>query len=177
MTSRTVAAVDVGASSGRVMLATVSEDSLDLREVHRFANGGVRVGGELQWDVLALYAGVLEGLRLAAREVPRLDAVGIDTWAVDYGLLDADGRLLGNPVHYRDRRTDGVGERVAERSVGRASCTRAPGSRTCRSTPSTSWWPSRAPHVPVPRGPCCCCPTCWPTGSRAAPTAAPSGPR
>lgn len=118
MTTRTVAAVDIGASSGRVMLATVSEEAVDLREVHRFPNGGVRVGGELQWDVLALYSGVLEGLRLAAREAPRLDGIGIDTWAVDYGLLDADGRLLGNPVHYRDQRTDGVTARVAERLGG-----------------------------------------------------------
>ncbi|MGF1662406.1 MAG: rhamnulokinase family protein [Kineosporiaceae bacterium] len=112
-TAVAVAAVDIGASGGRVVLATVSPDSLDLREVHRFPNGGVRVGGELQWDVLALYGGVLEGLRLAGREVPRLDGVGVDTWAVDYGLLDGDGRLLGNPVHHRDGRTDGTAARVA----------------------------------------------------------------
>ena len=113
MTTRTVAAVDIGASSGRVMVATVSEDDLQLREVHRFPNGGVRAGGRLQWDVLALYAGVLEGLRLARQQVDRLDGIGIDTWAVDYGLLDAEGQLLGNPVHYRDARTDGVSARVA----------------------------------------------------------------
>lgn len=113
MTTRTVAAVDIGASSGRVMLATVSEAGLDLREVHRFANGGVRAGGRLQWDVLALHAGVLEGLRRAAGQVDRVDSVGIDTWAVDYGLLDGDGELVGNPVHYRDGRTDGVSARVA----------------------------------------------------------------
>ena len=113
MTTRTVAAVDIGASSGRVMVATVSEHDLGLREVHRFPNGGVRAGGRLQWDVLALHAGVLEGLRLAGRQVDRLDGIGIDTWAVDYGLLDADGQLLGSPVHYRDTRTDGVSARVA----------------------------------------------------------------
>jgi rhamnulokinase len=112
MTTRTVAAVDIGASSGRVMLATVAEDSLELREVHRFVNAPVRVAGTLHWDVLALYRGVLEGLRAAGREVGRLDGVGIDTWAVDYGLLDTDGALLGNPVHYRDARTDGVAEQV-----------------------------------------------------------------
>jgi rhamnulokinase len=121
MTTRTVAAVDIGASSGRVMVATVSEEHVELEEVHRFRNGGVRVAGRLQWDVLALYDGVLEGLRLAARQVPRLDSVGIDTWAVDYGLLDADGELLSNPVHYRDARTEGVAARVAERAGGAAA--------------------------------------------------------
>jgi rhamnulokinase len=100
----TLAAVDLGASSGRVMTARVGPGRLDLTEAHRFANRPVRVGGTLHWDVLALYAGVLDGLRAAGREAGRLDGVGIDSWAVDYGLLDADGVLLGNPVHYRDSR-------------------------------------------------------------------------
>ena len=72
----------------------------------------VRVAGVLQWDILALYRGVLEGLRAAGREFGQLDSVGIDSWAVDYGLLDASGALLANPVHYRDERTAGVMERV-----------------------------------------------------------------
>ena len=111
------AAVDLGASSGRVMLGTVGEGGADgparveLAEVHRFPNRPVRVGGRLHWDVLALWAGVMDGLRAAAADGP-LDGIGIDSWAVDYALLDADGRLLGNPVHYRDTRTDGVAERV-----------------------------------------------------------------
>jgi rhamnulokinase len=110
----TFAAVDLGASSGRVMVARVGPGRLDLAEVHRFPNRPVRTAGTLRWDVLALYAGVLDGLRAAGRDVGgqdggrrdggRLDGVGIDTWAVDYGLLDADGALLGNPVHYRDVR-------------------------------------------------------------------------
>jgi rhamnulokinase len=98
-----LAAVDLGASSGRVMAARVGPDRLDLTEVHRFPNRPVRVGGTLHWDVLSLHAGVLEGLRAAGREGP-VDGVGIDSWAVDVGLLDADGALLGNPVHYRDPR-------------------------------------------------------------------------
>ena len=101
---RTFAAVDLGASSGRVMVARVGPDRLDLHEVHRFPNRPVRTAGTLHWDVLGLYAGVLDGLRAAGRDVGRLDGVGIDSWAVDYGLLDADGALLGNPVHYRDAR-------------------------------------------------------------------------
>jgi rhamnulokinase len=107
MTCVRVAAVDLGASSGRVMTATVGPDTLELAEVARFDNVPVRAGGTLHWDVLRLHHGVLEGLRGAGRGGP-VDSIGIDTWAVDYGLLDADGRLLGNPVHYRDARTDGV---------------------------------------------------------------------
>ncbi|MCV2490065.1 rhamnulokinase [Geodermatophilus sp. YIM 151500] len=101
---RTFAAVDLGASSGRVMAARVGPERLDLREVHRFANRPVRTSGTLHWDVLGLYAGVLDGLRAAGRDTGGLDGVGIDSWAVDFGLLDADGALLGNPVHYRDGR-------------------------------------------------------------------------
>ena len=93
----TFAAVDLGASSGRVMAARVGPDRLDLHEAHRFPNRPVRTAGTLHWDVLGLYAGVLDGLRAAGRDVGRLDGVGIDSWAVDYGLLDADGALLGNP--------------------------------------------------------------------------------
>ncbi|MFH8798542.1 rhamnulokinase family protein [Streptomyces sp. NPDC017936] len=110
---RAYAAVDLGASSGRVMLGRVTQDSLELAEAHRFPNRPVRVPEGLRWDVLGLYAGVLEGLRAAgAAAGGRLDSVGIDSWAVDYGLLDADGALLGNPVHYRDARTEGVAEKV-----------------------------------------------------------------
>ncbi|RZU32082.1 rhamnulokinase [Blastococcus saxobsidens] len=106
MTDRelTLAAVDLGASSGRVMTARVGPGRLDLAEVHRFPNRPVRTGGTLSWDVLALYAGVLDGLRAAGREAGSIDGIGIDSWAVDVGLLDADGALLGNPVHYRDAR-------------------------------------------------------------------------
>jgi rhamnulokinase len=100
----TFAAVDMGASSGRVMVAKVGPQRLDLHEAHRFPNRPVRTGGTLHWDVLGLYAGVLDGLRAAGRDGGRLDGVGIDSWAVDHGLLDADGALLGNPVHYRDAR-------------------------------------------------------------------------
>jgi rhamnulokinase len=104
----TAAAVDLGASSGRVMLARVGRDRLDLTEVHRFANVPVRLPGGLHWDVLRLYRDVLDGLGHAARACTGdevLGSVGIDSWAIDYGLLDGDGALLGNPFHYRDGRT------------------------------------------------------------------------
>jgi len=99
-----LAAVDLGASSGRVIRADVGPGRLELTEVARFANEPVRVQGTLHWDILELYRGILDGLRAAGP----VASIGIDSWAVDYGLLDGDGRLLGNPVHYRDSRTDGI---------------------------------------------------------------------
>ncbi|MEU5216644.1 FGGY-family carbohydrate kinase [Streptomyces sp. NPDC020807] len=106
------AAVDLGATSGRVILGRVGPDRLDLTEVHRFPNTPVRLPDGLRWDVLSLFQGVLDGLREAGRPSGGVASVGVDTWAVDYGLLDADGALLGHPFHYRDSRTEGVPERV-----------------------------------------------------------------
>ncbi|MGW7270976.1 rhamnulokinase [Streptomyces sp. NPDC054864] len=105
------AAIDLGASSGRVMVAKVGAETLSLQEAHRFPNRPVRAAGTLHWDVLSLFAGVIDGLREAGSVAP-LTSVGIDGWAVDYGLLDADGALLGNPVHYRDTRTEGIADRA-----------------------------------------------------------------
>jgi rhamnulokinase len=104
-----VAAADLGASSGRVMTARIGPDVVELAEAHRFPNRPIQLGATLRWDILALYQGVLDGLRAAGRMAGgRLDGIGIDSWAVDYGLLDETGALIGNPVSYRDRRTDGV---------------------------------------------------------------------
>jgi rhamnulokinase len=111
MTGLRLAAVDLGATSGRVMVADVAADRLDLHEVHRFPNAAVQVGNRLLWDVLALYRGLLTGLEQIAASGP-LDGIGIDSWAVDHGLLDETGALLGNPYSHRDRRTDGIGARV-----------------------------------------------------------------
>jgi rhamnulokinase len=115
MTELRVAAVDLGATSGRVMAATVSvgdgDDRLEVVEVHRFPNSVVPVGGSLHWDIVGIHREVVTGLRSVAR-TGRLDGIGIDSWAIDYGLLDRDGELLGTPYSYRDRRTDGVLEKV-----------------------------------------------------------------
>ncbi|WP_307862016.1 rhamnulokinase family protein [Nocardioides sp. SYSU D00065] len=108
-----LAAVDLGATSGRVMAATVGPGHLTLQEVHRFPNGGVPVGGSLFWDVLGIHREVLAGIAEVARSGP-LDGIGIDSWAVDYGLLDRDGELLGNPYSHRDPRTRDVPELVAQ---------------------------------------------------------------
>ncbi|WP_329577642.1 rhamnulokinase [Streptomyces sp. NBC_01361] len=104
MHNLTFAAADLGATSGRVILGRVGPSHLDLTETHRFHNTPVRLQDGLRWDVLALYQGILDGLRAAGQ----VSSIGIDTWAVDYGLLDADGDLLGQPFHYRDTRTEGV---------------------------------------------------------------------
>lgn len=102
------AAVDLGASSGRVVVGDLDGRRLALRAVHRFPNRPVRTTDGLHWDVLGLYASALVGLR----EAGPVDSIGIDSWAVDYGLLDGDGTLLGNPYCYRDSRTDGVSDKV-----------------------------------------------------------------
>ena len=107
MTDVTVAAADLGASGGRVMAGRVSEAGVALHEVHRFGNEPVTAGGTLYWDILGLLARVRHGLALAQRQFP-LASAGIDAWGVDYGLLDETGALLGNPVHYRDARTEGI---------------------------------------------------------------------
>jgi rhamnulokinase len=95
-------AVDLGASSGRVVLGRVGAGTLELTELHRFRNGPVALPDGLHWDVLGLYLDVLQGLRAAPADVV---GVAVDAWGVDYGLLDEPGALVGNPFHYRDRRT------------------------------------------------------------------------
>jgi rhamnulokinase len=109
---RRCVAFDLGATSGRVMVAEVGVDDLRLEEVHRFPNGGVRhEDGSLRWNIERIYDEMLVGLRRAAESGP-VDSIGIDSWAIDYGLVDADGRLLGSPYSHRDSRTDGVREKV-----------------------------------------------------------------
>ena len=102
--SSAVAAVDLGATSGRVMLGHVGHNELSLRPVARFPNEPVRTIDGLHWNILGLYRSVLSGLRSALRDEPDVVGIGIDSWAVDYALL-RDGRMLGNPYHYRDDRT------------------------------------------------------------------------
>jgi rhamnulokinase len=106
-----VAAVDLGASGGRVIAARAGAGGVELHEVCRFPNEPVHAGGTLHWDILRLHASVVAGLSAAAASFP-LASAGIDSWGVDYGLLDDSGTLIGNPVHYRDGRTDGIPEPV-----------------------------------------------------------------
>jgi rhamnulokinase len=90
MSTGAFAAVDLGASSGRAMLGRIGPDTLELTEAHRFRNGAVQLPDGLYWDVLGLYDDILAGLRAAAR-TSELAEVAIDSWSVDYGLLDAHG--------------------------------------------------------------------------------------
>ena len=103
--TETVAAVDLGASSGRVMVGRVGPNTLELEEAYRFPNDPVALPDGLHWDVLRLHHEIIEGLRRAVRMAPSIESVAVDGWGVDYGLLDTGGRLLGNPYHYRDSRT------------------------------------------------------------------------
>ena len=108
--TRAVAAVDLGATSGRVMIGRVGPDTLELELVSRFPNGPVEREDGLHWDFDALYGHIVDGLAEAVRREPSIESIGIDSWAVDYGLL-RDGELLAEPFHYRDERSErGVAE-------------------------------------------------------------------
>ena len=113
-----VAAIDLGASSGRVMVGTIHDGRIDLTQTRRFANGPVplptRAGERLYWDVLRLWSEIREGLLAAVREVGPLSAIGIDTWAVDYGLVTGQGVLAGMVDSYRSPRTRGMPDRLFE---------------------------------------------------------------
>jgi rhamnulokinase len=100
-------AIDLGAESGRAVVGTFDGERLALEDVHRFPNVPVAVAGTLHWDFLRLFGDVTAGLRRAAAGGP-VASVGVDAWGVDFGLLDVRGRLLANPVHYRDGRTEGM---------------------------------------------------------------------
>ncbi len=104
-------AIDVGAESGRAVVGHFDGARLTLDEAHRFPNVAVRLGSTLHWDFLRIFGDVLECIRKAED----VASVGIDTWGVDFGLLDRQGRLIANPVHYRDERTAGILERMTER--------------------------------------------------------------
>jgi rhamnulokinase len=108
-------AVDLGAESGRTFLGGFDGRRVDLRDVHRFPNVPVQVAVGLHWDVLRIMHEVQEGMARVSREGVDLTSVGVDTWGVDFALLDRDGALVSNPYHYRDPRTGGMMERAAER--------------------------------------------------------------
>ena len=110
---RLIAAVDMGAESGRVSLGRFDGDQLEIEVVHRFLNRPVRLGDTLYWNLPGWFDEILTGLRKAKELADGpIAAVGVDTWGVDFGILDAEGKLLGMPVHYRDKRTEGMMEDV-----------------------------------------------------------------
>ncbi len=103
---------DFGASSGRAMLGTYDGEKLELEEIHRFSNDPVMLNGKFVWDVQRLFFEMKAGLLKAVKMGIKLDGIGIDTWGVDFGLLDKNGQLLGIPTHYRDHRTDDMMEKA-----------------------------------------------------------------
>ncbi len=108
-------AVDMGASGGRVVAGLFDGTRLRLEEVHRFENGPVIAAGAMHWDLLRLWKQLCHGLQAAAGGYgQRIVSVGVDAWGVDFALLGRDDVLLGNPYHYRDRRTDGMMEKAFE---------------------------------------------------------------
>jgi len=107
-------AIDFGAESGRAMLAELSAGDLRLEELHRFPNVPVRLPTGLYWNSLGLFREILESLRAAARVVGSIEGVAIDTWGVDFGLIGPEGALIDNPRHYRDARTVGLPDAMAQ---------------------------------------------------------------
>ncbi|MCR5151304.1 MAG: rhamnulokinase [Clostridiales bacterium] len=105
-----VLAIDFGASSGRAITGTFDGEKITLEEVHRFSNDPVEINGTVYWDVLRLFYEIKQGLSKAGN----FESVGIDTWGVDFGLIDEFGCLVENPVHYRDKRTKGLIEEAAK---------------------------------------------------------------
>ena len=112
--NQTYLAFDLGAESGRAILAKMANGRLDLREIRRFPNEPVRSNGSLHWDVLRLWHEM--GQTIASGALPPLASVGVDGWGVDYALIGERGNLLENPYHYRDRRNDGMMQAVFERT-------------------------------------------------------------
>ena len=114
---KTYLALDLGAESGRAIAGTFDGERLALREVHRFPNAPVRRGSSVHWDLPALFEEVKRGIAAAAAKSYKVDlvSVGVDTWGVDYGLLDGSGALMGLPHQYRDSRTAGIHDSVMER--------------------------------------------------------------
>jgi rhamnulokinase len=112
--NRRYLAIDLGAESGRAILASLTDHKLELEELHRFQNIPVNLPTGLYWDTLRIFHEICEGLKQAGRRVDRLDGIAVDTWGVDFGLLGPEGALIDNPRHYRDSRTQGLPEKLFE---------------------------------------------------------------
>ena len=115
MTTKNFFAVDLGATSGRTILATYDGGRVEMKEITRFANPMIPLGGHLYWDIAGLYNEVLGGLRKVASEGIAIDSIGIDTWGCDFAFFGKDGQLLGMPHCYRDQHTAGAQEKFFEK--------------------------------------------------------------
>lgn len=112
--SKVYLAADFGGGSGRVIAGWLEDGKLTMEEIHRFGNRQVRLGDHVYWDFPALFEDMKAGLKKAASKGYEVESIGVDTWGVDFGLIDRDGQLLGNPVCYRDARTSGMTEKLFE---------------------------------------------------------------
>jgi rhamnulokinase len=111
-------AFDLGAESGRAIVGEINNGKLQLSEIHRFATQGIRVNGSLHWDVYRLFGELKTGIQIYVKKYgPELSTIGVDTWGVDFGLLDRRGKLVGIPYHYRDERNEGTDE-IIEKKMG-----------------------------------------------------------
>lgn len=109
-------AIDLGAESGRAILGTLRDGKLSLDEIHRFPNIPAQLPDGLHWNILQLWTEIKNAIAMAARQCGKESfSIGVDTWGVDFGLLDRNGALVGNPYHYRDNRTDGMMEQAFAR--------------------------------------------------------------
>lgn len=152
-------AIDLGASSGRLILGWLENERIRLEEVHRFHNGMVDKDGHKVWEVDRLFREILAGMRRCRDSGRKPSYIGIDTWGVDFVLLDRDDRILGDAVGYRDTRTQGMDEAIFK-IVPELDLMPAPASSAGSSTPSTSSTPSRrgSPSSWKKPAPFSCCP-------------------
>ena len=105
-------AIDLGASSGRGIVGSFDGEKLTLRENHRFSNDPMYVNGRFTWDILRIYFEIKNSITKTVIDGDDIASMGIDTWGVDYGMIDKNGRLMANPIHYRDARTENVTDYV-----------------------------------------------------------------
>jgi len=110
--SKDFLAFDLGAESGRGILGCFDGKQIKLKVLHRFPNGGIRILDNLHWDIISLWREIKNTLSICAKNGSNIESIGVDTWGVDFGLLDKTGHLIGLPFHYRDSRTTGVLEKV-----------------------------------------------------------------
>ncbi|MBQ9777969.1 MAG: rhamnulokinase, partial [Clostridia bacterium] len=112
-------AIDLGASSGRGIIGSYDGSKLTLRENHRFSNDPVMANGRFRWDILRIFHEIKQSIREVGLSGEKIVGMGIDTWGVDYGLLDAHGELMANPMHYRDTRNVGIPAAIEDRLSGK----------------------------------------------------------
>ncbi|MDY4732788.1 MAG: rhamnulokinase [Prevotella sp.] len=120
-------AVDLGATSGRTIIGTISQGKVNLEEITRFPNNLIETGGHFYWDIYALYFEIIKGLKAVAKRGLEITSIGIDTWGVDFVCVGADGALLRNPLAYRDPHTFGAMEAYFEQKVPKRDVYQATG--------------------------------------------------